>query len=254
MSKTIRVVVLDDNEVVTGSVKEYFSSNAEIRVVECFTSGKEGQDYLIKYASNYDIIIMDLLLPEVDGISILENLKERGLSKKIIVISSYKDDYTVKKARSLGVDLFMLKPFDLVSLKNRIIEVDNKEKILMESNYDDTETEVSTMLHQLGKPSHILGYQYIREGIMLIYESNRIVTLVTKEIYPQIAIRYNTTTTRVERAIRHAIEISCIRGDLKLMEKLFGNSIDFEKSKPTNSEFLTTIADRLRLNKKEYIA
>ena len=253
MSKVIRVVVIDDNEVVTGSVKKYFSSNAEVNIVECFENGKDGQDYLLKNPGSYDLIIMDLLLPGVDGLTILENLKSRKMTKKIIIISSYKDDYSIKKANSLGVDYFMMKPFDLVSLNNRIKEVYEKEKILKESKIEDTESEISSMLHSLGIPSHILGYQYIREGILLIYKNNKIVTLVTKDIYPEIANRFNTTTSRVERAIRHAIEISWIRGDLKLMEKLFGNSIDFEKSKPTNSEFLTTLADRLRLEKKELI-
>lgn len=254
MSKAIRVVVIDDNDVVTGSVKEYFSSNAEVEVVECFASGKEGQDYLVKYADSYDLVIMDLLLPEIDGLTILEDLKERKIIKKVIILSSYKDDYSIKKAMALGADYFMLKPFDLVSLKNRVIEVYEKEKIIREAQREDTESEVSSILHSLGIPSHILGYQYIREGVMLIYESDKIVTLVTKDIYPLIASRFNTTTSRVERAIRHAIEISWVRGDLKLMEKLFGNSIDFERSKPTNSEFLTTLADRLRLEKREFIA
>lgn len=254
MEKVINIVVIDDNEVVTGSVKKYFSNNAVINVVNTFTNGKTGLEYLIKYSNNYDLVVLDILLPEIDGLKILDELKRRGIQKKVIVLSSYKDDYSIRKAQDLGADYFMLKPFDLASLEERIKDINEKEEYPKIANHGDIEIEVSTILHDLGIPSHIRGYQYIREGILLIYESKKIVTLVTKDVYPEIAAKFNTTSSRVERAIRHAIEISWIRGDLKLMERIFGNSIDFERSKPTNSEFLTTIADRMRLNKKELIA
>lgn len=254
MEKTINAVIIDDNEVVTGSVKKYFRSNAVINIVGSYQDGKEGLDFLVKYADNYDLVILDVLLPKIDGLRILEELNARGINKKIIILSSYKDDYTIRRAQSLGADYFMLKPFDLVSLENRIKGVFEKEQLAKISQRGDVEIEVSSLLHSLGIPSHVRGYQYIREGILLIYESDKIVTLVTKEVYPRIANKYSTTSTRVERAIRHAIEISWVRGDLKLMEKMFGNSIDFERAKPTNSEFLTTIADRLRLNRRELVA
>lgn len=254
MEKTINVVVIDDNEVVTGSVRKYFCGNAVINVVGSYNNGKTGLEYLLRYPDQYDLIILDVLLPEIDGLRILEELKYKGIDKKIIVLSSYKDDYSIKRAQTLGADYYMLKPFDLVSLENRIKEVFNKEQIERISQRSNVEVEVSVLLHSLGIPSHVRGYQYIREGIIMIYESDNIVTLVTKDIYPEIAEKYDTTTSRVERAIRHAIEISWIRGDLKLMEKIFGNSIDFERSKPTNSEFLTTIADRLKLDKKDLVA
>ncbi|MDE6284965.1 MAG: sporulation transcription factor Spo0A [Bacilli bacterium] len=254
MEKTINAVIIDDNEVVTGSVKKYFCGNAVINIVGSYSDGKAGLEYLIKYADKYDLVILDVLLPQIDGLRIMEELNLRGIDKKVIVLSSYKDDYTIKRAQTLGADYFMLKPFDLTSLENRIKDVFEKEKLERIAQRSDVEVEISVLLHNLGIPSHVRGYQYIREGILLIYESNKIVTLVTKEIYPKIATKYSTTSSRVERAIRHAIEISWVRGDLKLMEKIFGNSIDFERAKPTNSEFLSTIADRLRLDKKELIA
>lgn len=254
MEKTINIIVIDDNEVVTGSVKKYFCSNAMIKVIGSFNNGKSALDYLIKYADDYDLIILDVLLPQIDGIKILEELKSRNIEKKVIVLSSYKDDYTIKRIQSLGADYFMLKPFDLPSLEDRIKDVFEKEQMERMVRRDDVEIEVSMLLHNLGIPSHVRGYQYIREGVLLIYENNKVVTLVTKEIYPRIAHKYNTTTSRVERAIRHAIEISWVRGDIKLMERIFGNSIDFERSKPTNAEFLTTLADRMQLNKKELIS
>lgn len=253
MDKTIKVVLIDDNEVVTGSVKKYFCSNAVINIVGSFNNGKSGLDFLVKYPDDYDLIILDVLLPQIDGLKILEELNKRNIDKKVIVLSSYKDDFTINRAQNLGADYFMLKPFDLPSLEDRIKDVYDKERLTRIAKRNDVEIEVSSLLHDLGIPSHVRGYQYIREGILLIYESDKIVTLVTKDVYPEIAERYETTPSRVERAIRHAIEISWIRGDLKLMEKLFGNSIDFERSKPTNSEFLTTIADRLHLDKKELV-
>lgn len=254
MEKTIRVVVIDDNEVVTGSVKKYFCGNANINVVGVFNSGKAGFDYLVKHNREYDLVVLDILLPEIDGLRLMEELNKRGIAKKVIIISSYKDDYSIKKAQALGANYYMLKPFDLKTLEERIKDISESDEKAPIEHRESVEVEVSTILHNLGIPSHIRGYQYIREGILLIYESNKIVTLVTKEVYPEIADKYNTTSSRVERAIRHAIEISCVRGDLKLMEKLFGNSIDFEKAKPTNSEFLTTIADRMKMNKRELIA
>lgn len=254
MGKTINAVIIDDNEVVTGSVKKYFSSNAGVKIVESFQDGKEGLDFLVKYVDHYDLIMLDVLLPQIDGLRILEELKARGIEKKIIVLSSYKDDYTIRRAQTLGADYFMLKPFDANSLENRIKDIFEKDCLAKFREVENIEIEVSTLLHNLGIPSHVRGYQYIREGVLLIYESSKIVTLVTKEIYPKIANKYETTSSRVERAIRHAIEISWVRGDLKLMERIFGNSIDFERSKPTNSEFLTTLADRLRLGKKELVA
>lgn len=120
--------------------------------------------------------------------------------------------------------------------------------------YSDKENElrikVSDMLHNLGMPSHIRGYQYIRDGIMMMYKEPDMLKGITKEIYPELALKYDTTSSRVERAIRHAIEVSWSRGDYDLMEKYFGNSVDFDKSKPTNAEFIITLTDRLRLDNK----
>ena len=114
----------------------------------------------------------------------------------------------------------------------------------------DLRIKISDMLHTLGVPSHIRGYQYIRDGIVMMYEEPDMLKGITKEIYPELALKYNTTTSRVERAIRHAIEVSWSRGDYQLMDKYFGNSIDYDKSKPTNAEFIITLTDRLRLDNK----
>ena len=253
MNKMIKVVAIDDNDAVLSSVKKYFRGSELVKVVGCFNDGKEGLSYLIKNADDYDVVLLDILLPKIDGIRMLEELKKRDITKKIIVLSSFKDDYTIKKLQKLQASYYMLKPVDMKILEERIVDLFEESDVVKYAGNYSVEVEVSFLLHDLGIPSHVRGYKYIREGIMLLYTSKEVVNLVTKDIYPEIANRYNTTTTRVERAIRHAIEISWIRGDLKMMEEIFGNSIDFDRSKPTNSEFLTTIADRIKLHQKELV-
>lgn len=248
MEKLINVVVVDDNNAVTNSMKKYFLSSDRIKIIDVINNGEAGLKYLINNVNDYDFVILDIILPQVDGIRILEELKIRNIEKKIMVLSSYKDEYTIQRVRELGASFYMLKPFSLESLEKRIFDIAHNTYIKPTFVSQSIEMEVSSILHELGIPSHLRGYQYIRDGILLMYENDINTTLVTKDIYPEIADKYETTSSRVERAIRHAIEISWIRGDLKLMENLFGHSIDYEKSKPTNSEFLTTIADHLKLN------
>ena len=252
MEKTIKVVVIDDNELVLSSVKEYFASDDRL-FVKTFADGKEGLNYLLSYPNEYDLIVLDILLPNIDGIRILEELKSNNIIKKIIVLSSFKDDWSIKKIQTLNVDYYMLKPISEEILADRIMDlVDDKIDHKVVSN-SSVEVKVSELLHNLGIPSHVRGYKYIREGVMILYTSKNLVTMVTKDIYPEIAERFETTSSRVERAIRHAIEISWVRGDLKLMDELFGNSVDAERSKPTNSEFLTTIADKFKMSNKELV-
>lgn len=250
MNKKVKVVVVDDNEAVTGSVKRYFSSSDSIEIVECLKNGMEAIDYISTKSSNFDLVVLDIVLAHFDGIRILEEMKKRKINKKVIVLSSFGDDYTVKKVQELGANYFMLKPVDMNVLETRITELVSHNDPVQISRLGKAEMEISTLLHNLGIPSHVRGYKYIRDGVMILYANDGLVTLVTKEIYPQIASKYDTTTARVERAIRHAIEISWTRGDIKLMEEIFGNSIDFDRSRPTNAEFLTGIADRFRMMSK----
>lgn len=250
MNKHIRAVIIDDNEAVTSSVNKYFSSNALIEVVRSFNKGKNALEFLIDNPNSYDLIVLDIILPEIDGIKILEELNVRGIKKKVIVLSSFKDDYTIRKIQTLGANYFMLKPVEMHVLENRILDILNQKDELVLAKSGEVELQVSTLLHDLGIPSHIRGYKYIREGILILYGTDDVVTFVTKEIYPQIANKYETTTSRVERAIRHAIEISWTRGDIRLMEEIFGNSVDFDRSRPTNAEFISTIADRFKIGNK----
>ena len=254
MEKQVKVVVVDDNEAVIRSVKEYFRNSEIVSVIGGFTNGKDALNYLLQNPDQYDLLMLDLILTQFDGIRIIEELKNHNINKKIMVLSSFKDDFTIRRVQALGASYFMLKPVDMDVVNSRLIDlVMHKEEIKVVKS-SKIESEVSVLLHDLGIPTHVRGYQYIREGVMLLYASDGVSSLVTKEIYPKIANKYQTTSSRVERAIRHAIEISWSRGDIKLMENLFGNSIDFDRSRPTNSEFLSTLADKFKLNTKELIA
>lgn len=253
MENVTRVLVVDDNKSITAKIEKQFSSHAVIKVVNVLNNGAEALDYIINHKNEYDIICMDIILPDIDGLTILEKMKQEGIKKKVIVLTSYKKEYTINMANQYGVSYYMLKPFSMLALETRIIEIAKKENLkAVELNDKERELHVaiSKILHQLGIPSHIKGYNYIRESVFLFYKNSDSYGGITKEIYPEVALRFSTTASRVERAIRHAIEVSWNRGDYDLMEELFGNSVAFDKAKPTNSEFIASIADRLRYDKK----
>ena len=244
----IKVLMIDDNINLTEMVKEYFKDNKKIEVTKCCYNGKEGLEVILNESNIYDIVLLDLIMPNKDGLYVLEELKKKNITKNIIVESSYNSPEVIRKVSEFGVNYYILKPFELLDLENRILEVfkqlDSKSINLYKNNL---EISVTRMLHELGMPSHIKGYQYIREGIMMIYNNPEIIGGITKELYPDVASKFNTTVSRVERAIRHAIEVSWNRGNWDLMEEIFGHSVDIDKAKPTNSEFIVTIADKLRL-------
>ena len=244
----IRVLMIDDNVALTEMVKEYFKDNNKIEVVASYDNGKDGVNAIIEKEKDYDIILLDLIMPKKDGIAVLEELKKKNITRNIIVETSYNSPEVIRKVSEYGVNYYILKPFELDDLENRILDVfkqlDKKSINLVTNNL---EISVTRMLHQLGMPSHIKGYQYIRDGIVMIYNNPDIIGGITKELYPDVASKYNTTVSRVERAIRHAIEVSWNRGNWDLMEEIFGHSVDIDKAKPTNSEFIVTIADKLRL-------
>lgn len=243
----IRVLMIDDNINLIKMIREYFnSSNISIDLeahdgLEGFKIIKEKQDL-------YDVIILDLIMPNKDGIYVLEQMEKENISKKVIVSTSYNASEVIRKVSEFGVSYFMLKPFDLVDLEERIRQLFKTEKNKnIDFGHSNLQISITKILHELGIPSHIKGYQYIREGISIIYTKPSKIGGITKEIYPEIAEKYNTTDSRVERAIRHAIEISWNRGNWDLMEEIFGHSVDIDKAKPTNSEFIVTIADKLKL-------
>ena len=244
----IKVLMIDDNENLVEMVKEYFKEDKEISIDLVAYNGEEGINIIEKEQSKYDVILLDLIMPKKDGLYVLEEMKKRKIDKKVIVQTSYNTPEVISEVSSYGVNYFVLKPYELSDLHKRILYVfDSDKKINIKENH--LQISITKILHELGIPSHIKGYQYIREGISIIYERPDVIGGITKELYPELAHKYDTTVSRVERAIRHAIEVSWNRGSWDLMEELFGNSIDYDKAKPTNSEFIVTIADKLKLDR-----
>lgn len=250
MKTTVNILVIDDSESVTNRIKQYFSSHAVIKVVNTINNGKEGLEYIINHQGEYDMVLMDMIMPEVDGISILEEMQKRKINKRVIILTSYNKESAIKIVNQYKVDYIMLKPVKTEAIESRIISIINNDIEETELKDNKVEIAISKLLHSLGIPSHIRGYQYIREGIYMMYQNPDMIGGITKCIYPEIAVKYDTTASRVERAIRHAIEVSWSRGDYDVMDELFGHSVDFDRSKPTNSEFIATLADNLRLNSK----
>ena len=231
-------------------VKEYFSKNENINIVLEAYDGLEGMQLIEEKPDAFDLIILDLIMPNKDGIYVLEQMQKKGINKKVIVATSYNAAEVIREVSEYGVNYYILKPFELSDLEKRIYDITNKQ--IEEKNIDfynsNIQVSITKMLHELGIPSHIKGYQYIREAVNIIFKNPSFIGGITKELYPELAKKFNTTVSRVERAIRHAIEVSWNRGNLDFMEELFGYSVDIDKAKPTNSEFIVTIADKLRLD------
>lgn len=245
----IRVLMIDDNVNLINMVKEYFSSSSDVSIELEAHDGLEGMKMIEEKADLYDAIILDLIMPNKDGLYVLEEMKKKNISKKVIVSTSYNASEVIRQVSDYGVGYFILKPFELSDLEKRIVGLfknDSKGKNI-DLYYNNLQISITKILHELGIPSHIKGYQYIREGISIIYSNPGTIGGITKELYPELARKFDTTVSRVERAIRHAIEVSWNRGDWDLMEEIFGHSVDIDKAKPTNSEFIVTIADKLKL-------
>ena len=242
MNKTINTIIIEDNDEDLACITESLKKDKNVNILNAFKDGMDALEYLKHNHNNVDLIIMELLLPSLDGLSLIEKLLECNINKRTIITSSYKEAKIIKDLAKYNIIGYFVKPFSMSAVEKKIDS-------LVEDNIsytDNIDLKVSEILHNLGIPSHIRGYKYIRDGITMMY-NNDTISLITKEIYPQIAYKYETTASRVERAIRHAIEVSWVRGDIGLMEEFFGFSISCDKSKPTNSEFLSTIADRLKI-------
>ena len=216
MAKT-RLLVIDDNKELINMIKEYFKSHADIEVALEAYDGVEGLNLIEKKDDSYDVIILDLIMPNKDGMSVLEYMKNKNMDKKVIVLTSYNTPDVIRRVSELGVNYYILKPFELADLEKRVIEISegvNFEGKSLDLYHNNLQISTTKILHELGVPSHIKGYQYIREGIMMLYEKPEVIGGITKELYPEVASKYDTTVSRVERAIRHAIESTWDRGDV----------------------------------------
>lgn len=258
MVKKIRVGIADDNKEFATILAEYLSTQENIEVVGVANDGNQAIE-LIKNQSP-DLLILDIIMPYLDGIGVLEKINEEQLKKpKILVLSAVGQEKITQRAIALGADYYILKPFDLAMLSKRISELMEPELnavsktvfpvVKAKKNYD-LEAMITEIIHEVGVPAHIKGYMYLRDAISLVISNMEYLNSVTKMLYPKIAEKYNTTPSRVERAIRHAIEVAWSRGKTEVLNELFGYTINDEKGKPTNSEFIALIADKLRLGMK----
>ncbi len=248
----IKMLVVDDNRGMVDVISKYFKSSKEIEVKYIAYDGEDAID-ILKHHDDIDMILLDIIMPKKDGIYVLEEMKRLNINKKVIVETSYDTDDVIHMVGKLGASYFISKPYEMEDLEKRIkrlkeLNVETNKVIDFVDN--GLETTITKMLHELGIPSHIKGYSYIREGITLLYYDTDMIGSITKRLYPELAKKYKTTSSRVERAMRHAIEVGWTRSDWKMTEDLFGQSVDFDKAKPTNSEFLVTLADKLRLDNK----
>lgn len=248
MNNKIRIFMVDDNRNIVMEVKKYFSSHEEIEVIGAAYDGEEAINKIIQNHENIDLIVMDLIIPKMDGLSVLEELKKRNINIKSIITTSMNSIDVITKCMEIGVNYYLLKPYNIEALESHISSIVKSKSNKLTVSDKDLKQSITSLLHSLGIPSHIKGYLYIRDSIDLMYNNPSMIGAITKELYPEIAEKYDTTSSRVERAIRHAIEVSWNRGDYDVMESLFGNSVDYDRAKPTNSEFIATLADKLRID------
>lgn len=248
----IKILAVDDNQGVIDLMTEFFKGSQKVELSFIARDGSEAIQMIKKHQEEIDLILLDIIMPKKDGICVLEEMKEAGISKKVIVQTSYDSIDMIKRVSQMGADYFLTKPYSMEDLEKRVVQIMDGKSIGIEGAHDcKMEVQISKMLHELGIPSHIKGYQYIREGICLIAENPEMIGGITKELYPELAKKFGTTCSRVERAMRHAIEVGWTRSNWKTTDDLFGQSVDFDRTKPTNSEFIVTLADKLRLDSRK---
>ncbi|WP_330548588.1 sporulation transcription factor Spo0A [Bacilliculturomica massiliensis] len=262
----VRVGIADDNKDFCEILTDFFEAQQGIEIVFAVHDGMQTVDAVLK--DKPDVLILDMIMPYLDGLGVLERLNGMELEKfpKVIMLSAVGQESITQKAINLGAEYYVVKPFDLNILAKRIIQLMDPEKnagsqgnrtntvraviSADEPRVSDLEMDITNMIHEVGVPAHIKGYQYLRDAITMVVEDMDLLSAVTKELYPAIAKMNNTTPSRVERAIRHAIEVAWNRGKLETLNSLFGYTVHNDKGKPTNSEFIAIIADKLRLERK----
>lgn len=262
-SNKITVLIADDNEDFCDILKEYLEKQQDIEVIGIAQDGLKAIELI--NSTRPDVVILDIIMPHLDGLGVLERLSEMNLQKvpKVIILSAVGQDKITQRAINLGADYYVVKPFDFEVFIERIRQLMNETsspKIKKRFNYNvpsalitnntSLEAEITNIIHEIGVPAHIKGYLYLREAITMVVENVELLSAVTKELYPSIAKRFNTTPSRVERAIRHAIEVAWSRGKVDTINNLFGYTVHNDKGKPTNSEFIAMVADKLRLEKR----
>ena len=270
MNEKIRILVSDDNQDFATTLVNCLSKDKDLEIVGVARDGQEAFDQIIE--NKPDIALIDIIMPHVDGLGVLEKLNSSNLEKRpmCIILSAVGQDKITQKAIELGAQYYIVKPFDIDILIKRIKEIkfykpsQTSNSIITREiknqyidispstikNEENLEALVTNVIHEVGVPAHIKGYQYLREAIIMAVSDIDMINQITKQLYPEIAQRYHTTPSRVERAIRHAIEVAWGRGKQDVVERIFGYTVSADKGKPTNSEFIAMIADKLRLELK----
>lgn len=256
----IKVVSIDDNQDIRESFANFFKGNKEISLVGTAENGADGYN-LIK-SEKPDVVILDIVMPKLDGLGLLEKLAEENINTKIIMYSAIGNDKVVQKTFSLGAQYYIMKPSDMRDIEMRIIEccaaTASHSSIIgaatdMQITENNLESVITDIIHDIGVPAHIKGYNYLREAIGLCIKDDEFINSITKLLYPTVAKNFSTTSSRVERAIRHAIEVAWNRGREEILTDIFGYTIDTNKGKPTNGEFIAMISDSIKLKMKKAI-
>ena len=254
----LKVLVADDNREFSELLTDYLSQQPGIEIVGNAFNGKEALA-LVK-ETKPDILLLDIIMPHLDGLGVLEQVSamKQNDMPKVIMLTAFGQEAITQKAVELGASYYILKPFNLDVLAERIRQLGNGRSNGYTTNTPaprqikkDLQEEVTSIIHEIGIPAHIKGYLYLREAILMVVEEVELLGMVTKVLYPRIAERYDTTSSRVERAIRHAIEVAWSRNNIDIIKKFFGYTINTERGKPTNSEFIALVADRLRLSHRQ---
>lgn len=255
-SSKLRLLIADDNKEFCQLIKEFVKSENDIEIVGIANDGIQALKEVEKLKP--DVLLLDLIMPNLDGLGVIERLASNSKKPKIIVLSAVGQDKITQKAINLGADYYIVKPFDLNILIDRIREITKESQstknldmsLTPQNKKKNLEKEITNIIHEIGIPAHIKGYFYLREAIYMVIKDVELLSAVTKVLYPTIAKKFNTTSSRVERAIRHAIEVAWNRGCVETLNDLFGYTVPREKGKPTNSEFIAMIADKLRMELK----
>lgn len=261
--ENLKVAIADDNESMLKILGQVINNEKDLDLVGTATNGED--TYSIIKEKEPDVVLLDIIMPQLDGLTVMERVRNDEEIKKapaFIIISAVGRDSVTEDAFNMGATYYLMKPFDNEVLVNRIRYVRNhrnalrlkageKHNVLTQDNQAisdrNLEADITNIIHDIGIPAHIKGYQYLRDSIMLSVKDNDIINGITKILYPTIAKKYQTTSSRVERAIRHAIEVAWNRGNTDTLNDLFGYTISNGKGKPTNSEFIALIADKIRL-------
>ena len=242
MDKKIKIVLTESNEDARFMLQTALERTGRFVVTGSTGDGTQVQTLLEE--TKPDLLFLDMLLPGLDGLSILRRLEESA-RPAILAVSHFITQDTAVEAGNLGVSVLISKPYQEAAVIEHLLQMEEKRSGRFHA--PGLEELVTSIIHEVGVPAHIKGYQYVREAIMITVENMEVINSVTKVLYPEVAKRFHTTSSRVERAIRHAIEVAWDRGDLETLQKFFGYTVSNVKGKPTNSEFIAMISDRIRL-------